>query len=365
MRFAALVLTAVCVLGQPSKPILEHSFESGEDGWMAMGNRAHVHSVAGGASASSKSSLAFGYFVEPMQMALAVVPIQHSLAGVRSVRFWLKTDHATPVAVLLSESKPGGDYTAVVWSPKDTWQEVELRVEDFTLNDGPNDAKDDNGKLDLDKIQGFGVMDLSFFALGIDGAIPIKTSKIAGEHTLWLDDVRMAGGGASATPASSTIDNLERKNLQWLALGGATLHIAAESPMRSRAVRANYNQLSDSFVLFLRRIGHMNLSYSAGITIELASEKPAHLILSLEEKVAEIAKPVRFNVTIDLPGGREVVRKQLPFKEFELADDAPSDAPSRIDPAYLRTLSLVDLRGLVGGAAGANTLWISGLAGYK
>ncbi len=283
----------------------------------------------------------------------------------KALRFWLKTDHATPVAVLLSETKPGGDYTAVVWSPGNVWQEVELTPEDFSLNDGPNDPKDEDGKLDLDKIQGLGVMDLSVFALSIGKTLPVKVDNVRGDHTLWLDEVRIEGAAPAPPPGVTLIDNLERKTLQWLALGGATLNVVSSSPLQRRALELQYEQSATAFVIFLRRIAHVNLSYSSGITVELASEKPAHVILTLEEKVPDIAKPVRFNFTIELPGGRQAVKKQLPFKEFELAEDMPANAPSRVDPAYVRTLSLADLKGLVGGAAGANTLWVSGLAAYK
>lgn len=74
---------------------------------------------------------------------------------------------------------------------------------------------------------------------------------------------------------------------------------------------------------------------------------------------------MRFNYSLEVPGGKQAFHQQIPFKEFALGDDAPADAPSRIDPAYLRSFSVIDFQPLLFGGRGPNTLWLGGFAGYR
>src|SRR5262245_30644453 len=111
--------------------IFRHSFNNDVQGWAAMGQGGAVRAVEG--------QLAFEYEIGKGFNA-AVLAAPASLASLRRLRFRIRTDHATAIAVLLSEKKPGGgDYSALFWSPADTWQTIELAPEDFAANDGPRD----------------------------------------------------------------------------------------------------------------------------------------------------------------------------------------------------------------------------------
>src|SRR5215831_2349453 len=86
------------------------------------------------------STLTFSYPLQPKQLALIARPAPSEIAQLARLRFRIKTDHDTAMAVLLSEKKPGGgNYTAIVWSPANAWQQVELTPADFSVSDGPND----------------------------------------------------------------------------------------------------------------------------------------------------------------------------------------------------------------------------------
>src|SRR5206468_11701111 len=120
--------------------------------WMAMGQGGHVRLADG--------SLEFTYEVKPKQFAMAVMPAPPETAKLTRLRFRIKADHDTAVAMLLSERKPGGgNYLATFWCAADVWQPIELAPSDFAAADGPNDPVDSNGKLDLDQVEGIGLVD--------------------------------------------------------------------------------------------------------------------------------------------------------------------------------------------------------------
>src|SRR5690242_10484184 len=81
-----------------------------QPGWIAMGEGGHIRAAG--------RTIEFSYDVKAKQFAMAVLPAPPETAAMKRVRFRVKTDHDTAVAMLLSEKKPGGgNYTATIWSP--------------------------------------------------------------------------------------------------------------------------------------------------------------------------------------------------------------------------------------------------------
>jgi hypothetical protein len=150
---SVLLLAALPLVAQPDPNLLvRHTFEKDAEGWVVMGPGGAVHAAAG--------SLVFSYELRPKQFSMAVLPAPPETARMQRLRLRVKADRDMPVAVLLSERKPGGgNYTAIFWAPANTWQAVELAPGDFILSDGPNDPRDSNGKLDLDSVEGIGIAD--------------------------------------------------------------------------------------------------------------------------------------------------------------------------------------------------------------
>ena len=85
------------------------------------------------------------------------------LVGAKSIRFWVKSDYTTPIIVSLQE-KEGGRWNAGFTAPQNAWQRVELIPSDFDPSDGQDDPKDPNGKLDLEKVEGVGLVDVGRFS---------------------------------------------------------------------------------------------------------------------------------------------------------------------------------------------------------
>lgn len=361
-RNLPLLCGILCILateGKAAKVILEQTFEESDGGWMTYGQGGELRVTHNAGNVKTgKGALEFEYLIAPKQIAVAIFPVfDVSLGGMKSVRFWLKTDSATPVAVLLSERKPGGDYTAVVWSPKDTWQEIELRPGQFALNEGPKDPADPNGKLDLDEVQAVGILDLSQYLnmLPENPKLPLVIERHSGTHRLYVDDFQIL----SEAPA----EGMAADYLDWFTLGGAQLSLERSGkPIAGRAVKAEYDQAAGRFVLFMHFLAGTDLGPARRLGLDITSDKKATMVVSLEKKNPGGPAP-RFNATVEIPGGRQLTHREIPFADFKLDENGPQDRDRRLDPTKVKTVSLLDITGALSQEAVKNTIWIGTVRG--
>lgn len=311
--------------------------------WLAMGGNAQVK--------EDGKAVVLEYKIEPGQLGMAAMPaVNGELSSMKSIRFRVKTDRPTPVAVVLSETRPGGgDYAAVVWSPGDTWQPVELTPRDFALNDGPNDAKDADGKLDLDQLQGLAVLDVGQMFAGYNLKMPIQVDKRSGKHTLRIEDFQILNDAPVDAPAAGVaIDSFDRKQLNWFTLGGMELE------QKEKLLEVRYQQSAASFQVLMRRLPTGKLAGMSKLVLDLASQKPAHLIIALER----VETGARYNYTVDVAGGKELAHKEIPFREFEIDGNSRGKEDGGIDPAKVKSIVITDLQGMISGQKTRNILQI-------
>ena len=191
MRLVVMVFLAATAASAQPEALLRQTFDSDTSGWMAMGK--------GGSVRASEGTLAFTYELKARQAAVAVLPAPAVLRRMQRLRFRVKADRDAPMAVLLSEKKPGGgNYTAQFWAPANVWQQVELSAADFAAADGATDPVDLDGKLDLDAVEGIGILDLGafFLAQAENASFPVAVDAAGGTHTVWIDDFEVLGGAA-------------------------------------------------------------------------------------------------------------------------------------------------------------------------
>jgi hypothetical protein len=337
-----------------------YSFESGEEGWIGLGPNARVHVTKDAANVKSgRAALAFDYKIAPKQFSAAVLPVEPgSIAALKRVHFWIKTDISTAVAILLSEKKPGGgDYTAWAWSPKGRWNEVQLNVSDFVLNDAPTDPKDLDGKLDLDQVQGIGVIDISqmFAAMADSGNAPFLVDKTTGEHTLYIDDFQLLSDAGAAAP-KDTIDDFGRPGLRWLTPGGANLVLTTAGPLKKPSLEASYAQVEGEYSLIMHRVANMEPD-ATGLSFDFASLKDARITITVEERTPGSNQGPRFNYTLDAPAGKHPVHTVIPFADFR----PESGGEARPDPAKLKSIAFIDLTAANTNRNERNTLWLADL----
>ena len=352
MRRFWLLLALVCVPLHPiaaqtdSDILLRQTFDTDSAGWPALGQ--------GGGVRAENGRLAFSYEVKTKQLALAVLPAPPGLARLQRLRFRVKADHATALAVFLSERKPGGgNYTTTFWAPADTWQQVELTPADFSVSDGPNDPVDADGRLDLDAVEGIGITDVAqfFVSQAENPDFPAIVDRSAGSHTLLLDDFELLAGPGPAHAAGLAIDGFDRGFLEWITMGGVQLRMAPkENPLDMPAMEAAYEQAEGHYGLLVRRLANLDLSKATRLAFDVASEREATLVVSLETK-----KGQRFHLTIFPPGKREVFHVSLRLTDFE--------GPGRLEPGQLKSMAITDISAAGGGAEQANTIWIGKVEG--
>lgn len=332
-----------------------YNFETDESGWMVLGSGGSVHIVRGAKEAKSGSgALKFDYEVAPKSAAVAIVPTPSGVPQMQSLRFWIKTTASTPVAVILSERKPGGgDYAALFWSPAGDWHRVELGLSDFIANDGPNDPKDSDGKLDLDQVQAIGVVDLAFFLSNIpeNPDMPVIIERASGSRSIFLDDFEISPK-PPAMKASNAIDDFAAPPLRWMTPGGVSMNLSVRNPLNEPALEATYEQKVDGFPVMVRRVP--GVDKGDRLELDLASAQDADIMISLEEHRPGRQGP-RFNYTVDVPASRKPVHKTIAFSDFK-PEDITSDA--RVDASLVKTITLVDITASSTGRNEHNTLWV-------
>ena len=350
---------------QKGRPLF--SMTDGE--WTAFGADAQVRLTPEAArTRNGDPALVLEYKVAPKQFGAAVMPVpQGALTSMRSLRFWLKTDSSTAVAVLLSEHKPdGGNYTAVVWSPKDTWQKIELTPADFRLSDGPNDPKDSDGKLDTDQIEGVGILDLApmFAAMGDNPNFPIAVDQRSGSHTLYVDSFEVRADAPENPSAGGTqsavIDDFHRGTLNWFTPGGAELSLSASgNPLGRPALEAQYVQTEGRYIVLIHPISHVNLAGASRLDFDVASDLASQYALSVETQKPGGGPGARYNTTVEVPGHRKPVHETVSFADFKRDENGPQDSAARLDAGRIKSLSIADITGATSIPDKKNTLWLA------
>lgn len=372
-HFAALCtiaagVSALCSSALAEPPVLKDEFEEKSDGWMVMGPHAKM-SVAtdAGKAKSGKGALKFTYTIPgkpleapkdgglPMDVLLRATS-GGELAKMKSLRFWAKGETATPLVVSLTE-KDGGRYIAPVWVGKDGWQEIVLAPEDFFLTDDVNDPKDPNNKLDVDKVENVGFVDiLSIFApvLNAEGAGGFSDAGLhIGNQTLLIDDFTISTEPAPVVEKNAAaIDLFEKDHLRWFALGEVTMSVDKAAPTKTRALRADYKQGDGGYLLLIRTVHNLKASADDHFVIDVAAAKSSRLNVTLEEK-----NGASYTLTLSVPGDSEPIQRSLPLSSFILSE-GKTDDNGKLDLDKVKSFSITDITGAFGIAKQKNTLWI-------
>jgi len=357
----------------PQETLVKNTFETETEGWITMGTSGSVKVTHQAATAKSGSgALEYTYNLDNKGFSTAILPVgSGKVAGMRSIRFWIKSDHDTALGVILSEKKPGGgDYAAMAWIPKNVWQRVELNLADFIANDGPTDPVDSDGKLDPAQVEGVGIVDLASFFNNLPAEAPIVLTRTTGSHTILLDDFEILSSESSGTgkPTSGAIviDRFDRGFPQWITLGGMSISLLAnnDNPIGAPALTASIQPAEGKLSILMRRVNGADLAGAKRIAFDIATAQEGTFIISIETKKdgAPSGQGPRYNFTLNPPDGRKVFRVNVSLADFEHDENSAVDPSGKIEANRIKTISIGDISALVnGGASGANTIWIGRL----
>jgi len=224
---------------------------------------------------------------------------------------------------------------------------------------------DSDGKLDLDKVVGVGVLDLGyFFSMAADNPnFPIAVTRSSGKHALLVeslemltgDSARAGGGGQDAI----TIDAFDRGFLQWVTLGGMNLKLSAvKNPLGMRAMEASYEQNEGPYPIVVRRLANLDLAKARRLVFDVASEREATLVVSLELKKPGSSQGPRYNATIFAPEGRKPFHVDVRLSDFEPDPNSREASLTKLEPSRLKSMAITDITVASGGEGGTNTIWI-------
>ncbi len=360
----ALVLGVAAMAQDASAPILSHSFEENDGGWQALGGSAMVsltHDEA--AVKSGKGALQYNYAIKKGEFTLLLLPTpDRVLSKAKSLRFWVKSDHAGPLGVVMQE-KDGGHYNAVFSTPKNMWQQVELSTADFVLDTSKDAPKDPDGKLDLDAVEGVGIADMAQIFVQSDPALASALGISEGPRKLYLDDFSVT---ATAIPPGATLKNGEgsfdtfaRPQIGWISVGELALSRVTGKPLEGAGLQAKYHQAPSKIAGISRSVPAEALTGATKLTLSAASLKPAKIIVQVEEKSGG-----KYNTMVELPGNSGRADLSINFSEFKAAQDSHDDN-NKLDMDKISQIIFIDATGLLDNTDGDNILWLNNLKAVK
>src|SRR5260370_24818624 len=224
-----LILTCLAALAHEESSVVEHSTvkESDTAGWNAVGS---------GSMLAKQGAIELSYELGVKNFAGAAWPVSVTLADTHRLRFSVKSDHDTAIAVMLMEKSPGGGhYSTWFWAPANTLQQIELAPSDFSLDIGPNDPLDADWKLDFDQLHSIVLLDTALFfgQLADRPNFPVIVYIPTGQHNVVCTGFEIISGAIGPWPPIETlipIDRFDRGSNQWMTLGG--MHLKLHPPVK-------------------------------------------------------------------------------------------------------------------------------------
>ena len=355
-----LFFTCLAALAQQESSVVHHSTfkESDTAGWKAFGS---------GSILAKQGAIELSYELGVKNFAGAAWPVSVTLAQTHRLRFSVKSDHDTAIAVMLMEKSPGGGhYSTWFWAPANTLQQIELSPSDFSLDIGPNDPVDADGKLDFDQLQSIVLLDTALFfgQLADRPNFPVMVSRPTGQHKLVLTGFEIISGAIGPRPLIETlipIDRFDRGFNQWMTLGGMKLRLSpGDNPLAEPGLEVSYEQIEGQLAVFLHRLSNFDLAKAKRISFDIASDHDTTLVISLELKKPGGDGP-RYTATIYPPANRKVFHVNLALSDFERDPTQSISAPAKLDPSQLNSIAITDISAATEGDAGPNTIWIGKL----
>jgi|GEM_PF-1145099 hypothetical protein len=346
-------------------PILSMNFEKGLDGWSALGQSASVTRTQDLAYVKEgKYALEFDYDVKKGDVNLLICPtIDTSLAGAKSIQFWIYSDYTTPMGFVLQKSN-GARYATFFMTERKRWQRVSLSVNDFVLTNNPGDPPDPDGKLEMNQVSAMGIMDLGVFFSQMDSPEVRKFFQVSpGRHTLYLDDVTISANSLPLAfgPGDKgyLVDNFARPQAMWLPLGGVQLTPTDGDKPNTRYMRMTYQQTPGIPAGMMRNLPVGSLTGMTSLDFDAASQAPITLLLQMEQTDGS-----KFYASADIPGDGKFHHISISAEDFHVSNDS-ANANAKFDPDKVKSLYFIDPSGLINNANQGNILMLANIVALK
>lgn len=352
------LLSVGLAMAQGPAPIIQHTFADKTEGWAGIGPTAKVSVTKDvPAAPESKGALRFDYKVAAGEFNALYLPTPvDTMTNAKSLRFRLRADAPSLMAVVLQE-EDGGRYVAMLNTPKDQWQPVELSTADFILSQEKNDPVDPDQKLDLNKVNAIILADVSQFFVN-DPAAAMLMDVQKGARAVYLESFSVGTDPLKPSTVSAgddvQLDTFAHPQVGWLGLGGMTINRIEGKPLTGAGLKASYQQSSKPAIL-MRGLSPWVLSGAKALKFDVASDKFAKVMVQVEEKDGG-----KYNTTFDVPGGAAARKVEIPFRDFLPSQDS-KDANGKLDLANVKNIVFLDVTGIIGTANEPNSLYLNNL----
>lgn len=352
-----LVVAAVIAVGgslwalpssAPSQS-LRFDFSKDAQGWEPLPSASSATlSTVEDATAPARRALEVRYRVARGQ----VVGVRRAVNGADGggLRLHLKTERATTIVVGIIEAD-GSAYNKPIETREAQWMQVVVPFADLALAD---DAKDENGRLDLGQVRALVIIDAAGFL-----------SSTTGDRRLWLANYESisqtdADAGAAAARATAAEWTFETEPEGWIAIPppGGTAAAVSVTPVKGSAaagggaLRVTYRVERKKVAGVLRRVDGFG---GVGVRAQLFTPEPAMLVLGLIERDGS-----SYNLPVRTTGG-EWQDVDVLLQNFSLAEDS-KDENRRLDANQVHVLVVADAAGFLGNAEGAREFLVGNYA---
>jgi hypothetical protein len=276
-----------------------------------------------------------------------------------SLRFWAKADRDIPLGLLVTE-RDASQYGFGLFLSKDTWQRVEVNLEDLVLAPG---SKDENDGLDADGLEMIAIGDGTPQLAAQMAQDPASASFLQvelGPGTLWIDQFEVSEVPVAPlhpridTPRGTTaiVDSFDSGMLMWLLVfdpqhsfvprdEGTCLELAyAAQPMIGMAYPS---------------VAGLVDAETDALTFMARCDRLTTLIVGVTE-----ADGSAYTTRVDLAPKDDWEALEFGLDQFTPAPQAP-DANFRLDPGEIASLMIIAAPAIPGDT-GARKLWLDDVA---
>lgn len=313
-------------------------FETPQHGWLVLpgaGGKVELTENPNDVK-SGKRALRYTYTAAAGKLN-AIIYLEPELWA-QGFRFWVKADR--PALFALSLQEQGGErWVAPFWVSGNEWQRVTIALADFTLAE---DTKPVNNKLDMDEVEGLGLIDVSaLFATTPEAAILFGDQ--TGTRMLWLDDFEFLSEAPARPAALNTLDDFQRDYLVWMATAYTTIRREAGG------MRVEYDLPFPYIFGALRGVAPNALRDTKGVEVVIQVKTPTTLAVFVEEQDGE-----RWSATFEAGGESKPEAKRLLWSQFAISDDTKGKGDGKLTPATVKMFSLADWGALTEGGPTSN-----------
>jgi len=336
-------------------------FEGSTDGWRGLDGDAGVSVETAPISVKEgKGALRYGY---PVQQGVMSVLCRSglSVAGAKSVSFWIKTSRPGMFGLALIE-KDGSNYFVLFGTRTNAWQKVSYDLDELQLSD---DSKDENAVLDADQLSTVGLVDGDVMkAAPADGQVRPRS--------MWIDEV--AFSPETRLPAAegghALVEGFEELSGRWAAIrikgkdeievGTDAVLKIANGDVKEGAGALEYQYAADpKTTTALFGSTTLRVKQPRSVRAWIKTSVPTMLAWVLSERDGS-----RYMATVPTAAG-EWKQVRLGLSDFAL-DNESTDENKQLDGGQVNSMGFLDVATMFGGGAAAGeanqrTLWLDGI----